>query len=146
MNKELFKKCMITVYFIMCVCFFIIIPVRIISSQYYPYLGNVREVTFDPIFLDAALEAINNARILSPNDPKVLYNIAILNGYKGNNDVAMETLKETIAMKKNYKDAYYALYVFYTDTNQPDLARGVLQDYLTHANPNDKEFQELLNQ
>ncbi len=101
---------------------------------------------FDPAFNDAAIEALEQAQKLSPNDPKITYNLAILYGRKSENDKAIDTLKATIDLKPNYRDAYYALWVFYTEIKKPDLARTVLEDYLAKVDPGDKDFQERLNQ
>ncbi|MBI3955874.1 O-antigen ligase family protein [Candidatus Gottesmanbacteria bacterium] len=102
--------------------------------------------SFDPAFNDAAIEALEQAGKLSPNDPKIMYNLAILYGRKGANDKAIDTLKSTIDLKPNYRDAYYALWVFYTEIKKPDLARTVLEEYLAKVDPGDKDFQERLTQ
>ncbi|MEK9143387.1 MAG: O-antigen ligase family protein [Patescibacteria group bacterium] len=97
---------------------------------------------FDPVFNDAAIEALEKAGELSPNDPKITYNLSILYGRKGINDKAIELLKTTIDLKPNYRDAYYALWVFYTEARKSELAKKLLQDYLVKVDPNDKDFIE----
>ncbi|KKU25073.1 MAG: hypothetical protein UX37_C0031G0011 [Microgenomates group bacterium GW2011_GWA2_46_16] len=101
---------------------------------------------FDPVFNDAAIEALEKAALLSPNDPKITYNLAILYGRKGTNEKAIELLNTTISLKPNYRDAYFALWVFYTEVKKPELARTVLTDYLDKVDPADKDFLERLNQ
>jgi len=101
---------------------------------------------FDPVFNDAAIEALEKAALLSPNDPKITYNLAILYGRKGTNEKAIELLNVTITLKPNYRDAYFALWVFYTEVKRPERARMVLTDYLTKVDPGDKDFLERLNQ
>ncbi len=101
---------------------------------------------FDPAFHDAATQALEQAQKFSPNDPKITYNLAILYGRKGDNDKAIDTLKATIHLKSNYRDAYYALWVFYTEVHKSDLARKVLEEYLEKVDPGDKDFQERLTQ
>lgn len=101
---------------------------------------------FDPVFNDAAIEALGKAALLSPNDPKITYNLAILYGRKGSNEKAIELLNTTITLKPNYRDAYFALWVFYAEVKRPELARMVLTDYLTKVDPADKDFLERLNQ
>ncbi len=110
------------------------------TKIYYTFSG------FDPAFNDAAIEALLQARTLSPKDPKISYNLAILYGRKGTNDKAIEELKTTIALKPNYRDGYYALWVFYTEIKKSDLAREVLNEYLAKVDPGDKDFLERLNQ
>ncbi|MCX8009290.1 MAG: O-antigen ligase family protein, partial [Patescibacteria group bacterium] len=97
-------------------------------------------------FVEAAKNSLAKAQALSPNDPKISYNLAVLDGRLGNNEQAVETLKKTIAMKPNYRDPYYALYVFYKEVNQPNLATSVIKEYLQNVDPNDQEFQNLLKQ
>ncbi|MBI3559870.1 O-antigen ligase family protein [Candidatus Gottesmanbacteria bacterium] len=100
--------------------------------------------SFDPAFNDAAIEALDRASKLSPNDPKITYNLAILYGRKASNDKAIDLLKASIDLKPNYRDAYYALWVFYTEIKKPDLARKILEDYLAKVDPGDKDFLERL--
>ncbi|MBI3342863.1 O-antigen ligase family protein [Candidatus Gottesmanbacteria bacterium] len=102
--------------------------------------------SFDPAFNDAAIEALERASKLSPNDPKITYNLAILYGRKASNDKAIDLLKASIDLKPNYRDAYYALWVFYTEVKKPDLARKILEDYLAKVDPGDKDFLERLSQ
>ena len=98
----------------------------------------------DPKFVTAALTALEKAYSLSPLDPKIAYNLAVLHGRLGENDKAIEILKQTVALKPNYRDAYYALDVFYTELKQPELAKAILQEYLKKVDPSDKDFQDKL--
>jgi len=102
--------------------------------------------TFDPQFNQAAITALEQAQLLSPNDPKIHYNLAILYGRQPNNEKAIELLKLAIALKPNYRDAYYALSIFYKEVNQPELARMTLREYLDRVDPNDAEFHKTLEQ
>lgn len=100
--------------------------------------------SFDPQFTTAAIEALSRAFLLSPVDPKITYNLAILYGKTGDNQKAIDTLKTTIALKPNYRDAYAALVIFYKETKQPNLAKDLLNTYLTKVDPNDKDFSNQL--
>ena len=100
---------------------------------------------YDPKFTQAALVALTHAQSLSPNDPKILYNLAILNGRIGENDKAIADLNQSIQLKSDYRDSYYALYVFYTQLKQPTDARGILEKYLTTEDASDKQFIDLLS-
>lgn len=99
--------------------------------------------SFDPTLIDAAIASLDHAAALSPKDPKIFYNLAILYGRIPDNDKAVEMLKKAILLKPNYRDPYYALYVFYTEMKKPDLAREVLSTYLTTVDSNDSQFMEL---
>jgi len=96
--------------------------------------------SFDPQFLPATLTVLKKAWELSPADPKIVYNLAILYGRQGDNNQAIELLKTTISLKPNYRDAYWALYLFYSDVKQANLAKATLQEYLDKVDPKDQEF------
>jgi putative inorganic carbon (hco3(-)) transporter len=102
--------------------------------------------TFDPQFNTMAIEALGKALDLSPNDPKIVYNLAILYSREGNSAKAVELLKKAKALKPNYRDAYFALSVFYTDMKQPKEAKAELNEYLTRVDPTDKEFLDRIKQ
>ena len=91
-----------------------------------------------------AIAALLEAAKLSPVDPKIYYNLAILYGRDNNDDKAIALLKQTIDLKPDYRDAYYALYVFYNEVKKPELAKQTLQDYLNKVDPNDKDFLQKL--
>jgi putative inorganic carbon (hco3(-)) transporter len=98
--------------------------------------------TFDPQFNKMAIESLTKALNLSPNDPKILYNLAILYSRENDSDRAIELLKKAKEIKANYRDAYYALSVFYTELKRPAEAKAELMEYLTKVDPTDKDFLE----
>jgi tetratricopeptide (TPR) repeat protein len=102
--------------------------------------------SFNPELNKTAIDALKNAQMLSPTDPKIAYNLAILWGREGDNGQAIDLLKQAIDLKPNYRDAYYALFVFYTDTGQIPVARAILTQYLTDVDPKDQDFQDKLKQ
>lgn len=95
---------------------------------------------FIPQMNSAAIESLKQALVLSPNDPKIYYNLAILYGRQSDNAAAVTDLQKSIDLKPNYRDSYYALYVFYNEMNKPDQAKEILGQYLTKVDPNDKDF------
>lgn len=99
---------------------------------------------FDPQFVEAAIEALLHAQKLSPVDPKITYNLAILYGKSNDNAKAVKYLRDSITLKPNYRDAYAALVIFYKETKQTDLAKQILQEYLSKVDPNDKDFKDQL--
>jgi len=100
--------------------------------------------SLEPTFNAKAIETLEYAVSLSPNDPKIYYNLAILLGREGNSAQAIVNLQKAKSLKPGYRDAYYALWVFYTETKKPAEANAILEEYLKTVDPNDKDFMEKL--
>lgn len=100
--------------------------------------------SLDASFNKKAVETLENALPLSPNDPKIYYNLAILVGREGDAGKAISYLHKARELKRNYRDAYFALWVFYTEENNPKEARAILETYLKEIDPNDADFKERL--
>lgn len=81
----------------------------------------------DPSFMPAALEAIKKAATLAPTDASVLYNLGVLYGQNGDSTTAAKVLEQTIAYKPDYREAHYALALFYHDIGV-DAASGRVKD------------------
>lgn len=101
--------------------------------------------SLDPSYNAQAIVSLKKAAELSPNDPKIYYNLAILIGREGDNHQAIEHLKRARGLKDDYRDAYQALWVFYTDEGKKQEATAIIEDYLKRINPNDQELRDLLN-
>jgi len=101
--------------------------------------------SIDPALNDSAIEALKQASLLSPNDPKIYYNLAILTGRTGNTEAAIAYLLKAKELKKNYRDVYFALYVFYTEMKKPVDAKTILVDYVTNIDAQDKDFQDRIS-
>ena len=71
--------------------------------------------SINPAFLPQALDAIENAARLAPTDASILYNLGVI--YGRNNDIAKATtvLEKTVEYKPDYRDAQFALGLFYHD-------------------------------
>mgnify|MGYP001557858258 FL=1 len=63
----------------------------------------------DEKYNDDAIDSLERSRFLSPTDPKIPYNLALLYDKKDKTLQAIEMLEETIRLKPDYKDAYLAL-------------------------------------
>lgn len=103
-----------------------------------------------------ALEAIQKARSLAPTDAKIAYNLGVLYGRTGEAKKGIDELNQAIKLKPDYRDAYYALALFYRQMatgnskfiQDPVYAQKAVQSLnyiLTRLNPDDKPAQELLN-
>lgn len=98
----------------------------------------------DEALVQPAIQSLIRAEALSPADPKIAYNLAILSGRLNDGAKAVMYLSHAIDLKPNYRDAYYALFVFYKDMNQPENARAIINTYLTTVNSQDEEFKKLV--
>jgi tetratricopeptide (TPR) repeat protein len=65
------------------------------------------------LYYKEALRAIQHAATLAPTDAKIQYNLGVLYGQTGDLQKGIEILQQTIIMKPDYKDAYFALGLFY---------------------------------
>lgn len=110
----------------------------------------------DPQYSLRALQAIQRAEQLAPTDAKVHYNLGVIYGQTGNLDLGVKTLEETVALKPNYREAYYALAVLYrqkaTDNTDKQVTHPEFQQkaeenlryILTNLSPNDNPSKQLL--
>ncbi|MDO8658445.1 MAG: O-antigen ligase family protein [Candidatus Levybacteria bacterium] len=109
----------------------------------------------DPKYLRTALDAIIRAKELAPTDAKISYNLGVLYGQTGNTQKAIETLQETIKLKPDYRDAYFALGLFYheeatnkdgkvTDSVLQKKAIDIMNFILTKFATNDAQVKQSL--
>jgi tetratricopeptide (TPR) repeat protein len=108
-------------------------------------------------YLTQALQAMQKANHIAPTDAKISYNLGILYGQTGNIEKAIDTLKQTIYLKPDYRDAYYALALFYheqaidkngtvTNPAMAQKAEETMQYILTHISATDQQTKDTLNQ
>ena len=69
----------------------------------------------DPRYYTSALSAIQKVYELAPTDASVLYNLGVLYGQNGDSKKAAEVLQKTVEYKPNYREAHFALGIFYHD-------------------------------
>ena len=100
----------------------------------------------EPDFLKEAIQALEHAVTLSPMDPKMYYNLAILYGQTTQSDKSLSLMKKSIELKPNYREGYFGLYLLYKEKNQIKEAKSTLSDYLTKVDPHDSEFQTLVSE
>lgn len=60
-------------------------------------------------YLPLALQALIRAQQLAPTDAKISYNLGLLYAQAGQLDLGVSTLQNTVKLKPDYRDAYYAL-------------------------------------
>jgi len=100
----------------------------------------------DNSYLNNAILSLEQAQKLAPTDAKISYNLAILFGRLGKNDLAIDTLEKTVSLKPNYKEAKYALAIFYLENEEKDKAIKELSEIIKNIDPNDKDIQKKLNE
>jgi Ca2+/Na+ antiporter len=100
--------------------------------------------SMDSSMISYAIDALEKAQQLSPYDPKIAYNLAVIVGKTGDTDKAISYLLQAKALKTNYRDAYYALYLFYTDKGDKTQATNIIKEYLTTIDSQDEEFKKLV--
>ncbi len=87
----------------------------------------------DSQFLPSALETIRKAAELAPNDASIIYNLGVIEGQSGNIDQAIVALEKAVKLKPDYKDAHYALGLFYNQKAVDKNGNVVNRDFLNKA-------------
>ena len=65
------------------------------------------------VYYQEALKTMQDAQKRAPTDVKIAYNLGVLYGQTGNIEKGIEVLEQTVAMKPDYQEAYFALGLFY---------------------------------
>lgn len=90
----------------------------------------------DPKFLPEALRSIEKAHSLAPTDAKIAYNLGLLYGQNNKKEKAVEVLEKTVAMKPDYRDAWYALGLYARElavNNEGKVVRPEMQKKASDA-------------
>ena len=98
----------------------------------------------DEKYYDDAVDSLERSKFLSPTDPKITYNLALLYDKKDKTLQAIEMLEETIRLKPDYKDAYLALGLFYEKEKKFDFARKEYNFILERLDPNNEDVKKRL--
>ena len=93
-----------------------------------------------------AIEALEKARDLSPADPKIRYNLALMYDQLGRHEEAFRELENTIKLKIDYRDAYLAQALFYNRDKQKEKALESVNFILRRLNPDDTEAKQVLEE
>jgi len=100
----------------------------------------------DPKYLSNAALSLEKARSLSPTDPKITYNLALIYDKMERRKEAIELLAESVKLKPDYRDAYFALALFYERDKQTDKAKEMLRFILEKINPSDEDAKKKLEE
>ncbi len=98
----------------------------------------------DEKYYDDAVDSLERSKFLSPTDPKITYNLALLYDKRDKIAQAIKMLEETIRLKPDYKDAYLALGLFYEKEKKFDQARKEYNFILKYLEPNNTDVKKRL--
>ncbi len=101
---------------------------------------------FDPQLYQNALQTLQQAWELAPNDIKIVYNIGLLYGKLDKVDSAIEMLNKAVSLKPDYYEPHFALALFYEQLGQNDKAIEELTIIITTIRPDDPISSEKLKQ
>lgn len=117
-----------------------------IANRLFPRSVNVKNVEsgiyykfaiFDQKYLNDAENTLKNAILLSPLDPKIHYQLGILNIKNNKLNEAIVNFEKAVSLKPNYKEGRFALALTYKDLGKNDEAKKQLQYILEFIDPND---------
>jgi len=100
--------------------------------------------TINPNYLLNARDSLVSAINQAPTDAKVYYNLGLTYARIGQTDQAMETLKKTVDLKADYKDARLAYAILLIDKKQNQAAKDQLNYILQNIDPNDSLTKQTL--
>lgn len=83
----------------------------------------------NPQYAIQALDAVKKAAALAPTDADISYNLGVLTGQNGDIKKGVEILENTVKLKPNYTNAYYALGIFYHQLAVDDKEKVINREY-----------------
>jgi len=96
-------------------------------------------------YLEKIKTALYAAQKLAPTDPKITYNLGVIEYRLDHKEQAISWLEKTVAMKPNYEIARLWLAKFYQAKEQNQKAQEQLEYLLKYINPENQEAKEMLN-
>jgi len=88
--------------------------------------------------------ALYAAQKLAPTDPKITYNLGVIEYKLGDKEQAIHWLEKTVMIKPNYEIARLWLAKFYQAKEQNQKAQKQLEYLLKYINPENQEAKEIL--
>lgn len=98
----------------------------------------------NPNYLINARDTLIDAIKYAPTDAKLYYNLGLTYARTGNISDALSTLKKTVELKANYKEARLAYAILLIDQKQNTEARAQLEYILKYIDPNDSLTKQTL--
>lgn len=98
----------------------------------------------NPNYLLNARDTLIDAITYAPTDAKLYYNLGLVYARIGEPDKALVTLKKTVELKANYKEARLAYALLLIDKKQNTEAKAQLEYILKYIDPNDSLTKQTL--
>jgi O-antigen ligase len=105
----------------------------------------IRLSTIDPNYLISARDTLTDAVNYAPTDAKLYYNLGLVYARTGSQDLALTTLKKTVDLKANYKEARLAYAILLIENKQNSEAKSQLKYILENLDPNDSLTKQTLD-
>lgn len=83
---------------------------------------------------------------VAPMNPKIFYQLGILNLKNNKIEIALINLEKAVALKPNYKEGRFALGLTYIDVKKYEKAKEHLEYILNNIDPNDELTKKYLNE
>lgn len=99
----------------------------------------------DPGFLNEAKNSLTQAVGLAPTEAKIHYNLGLAYARLGQIDQSIAILEKTVEMKRDYKEARYALAIMYEEAGQEESAIQQLEFIYSNIDPADTQVLQELN-
>jgi O-antigen ligase len=100
--------------------------------------------TIDQNYLINAKDVLVATIAQAPTDAKLHYNLGLIYSRIGQNDLAIDALKETVEMKPDYKDARLAYAILLIGKGQNSEAKVQLEYILANIDPTDSMTKQYL--
>lgn len=97
-----------------------------------------------PEYLNNAKDVLISTVAKAPTDAKIRYNLGLIYSRIGQNDLALDTLKTTVDLKPDYKDARLAYAILLINAKRNDEARSQLEYILKNIDPTDSISKQYL--
>lgn len=100
--------------------------------------------TIDPNYLINARDTLLDAITYAPTDAKLYYNLGLTYARIGQTEEALSTLKKTVELKANYKEARLAYAILLIQEKKNDEAKTQLNYILQNIDPSDSLTKQTL--
>jgi tetratricopeptide (TPR) repeat protein len=110
------------------------------NVNYYKNLSSIyyRFAMFNNQFLQLSIKPLEEVTMITPNDPKVYYQLGILYLKTGEKEKGITALEKSVELKSNYKEGRFALGLTYLDFKNYKKSEENLRFILENIDSNDE--------